>query len=53
MPLYTYINRFLNGFDIEKFGFICFLTGIFFLASAVCVSILLLLISVIVSFLKK
>ncbi len=52
MPLYKYIKRFLNGFNIEKFGFICFLTGIFFLASAVGLSILLLLISVIVSFLK-
>ena len=41
-----------GNFKIEKFGYICFLTGIFFLASAVGISILLLLISVIISFKK-
>ena len=47
-----YINKLLEKFNIEKFGYYCFLTGIFFLASAVGVSILLLLISVTITFLK-
>ncbi len=51
MP-FLYKNKLIKRFEIEKFGFVCFLAGIFFLASAVGLSILLLLISVIVSFLK-
>ena len=47
-----YINRLFKKFNIEKFGYYCFLTGIFFLASAVGVSILLLLISVTITFIK-
>tara|TARA_A100001388_G_C28761240_1_gene497941 strand:- start:7 stop:1308 length:1302 start_codon:yes stop_codon:yes gene_type:complete len=52
MPLYLYKNKLIKEFNIEKFGFFCFLAGIFFLASAVGISIILLLVSVIVSFLK-
>ena len=52
MSLYLYKNNLIKDFNIQKFGFICFLTGIFFLASAVGISILLLLVSVIVSYLK-
>ena len=37
---------------VEDIGFFCFLIGIFFLASAVGISIILLLISVLISFLK-
>ena len=47
-----YKNKFFNNFNIDKFGLICFLSGIFFLASAVGISILLLLTSVLISFLK-
>ena len=47
-----YINKLLEKFNIEKFGYYCFLSGIFFLASAVGVSILLLFISVTITFLK-
>ena len=52
MPFYLYKNKLIKEFNIEKFGFICFLAGIFFLASAVGISIILLLVSVIVSYLK-
>tara|TARA_A100001388_G_C28726230_1_gene479078 strand:- start:7 stop:1329 length:1323 start_codon:yes stop_codon:yes gene_type:complete len=52
MILYLYKKNLIKNFNIEKFGYICFLTGIFFLASAVGISILLLLISVIISFQK-
>jgi len=45
-------NILFEEFDIEKFGLFCFLTGIFFLASAVGISIIFLLISVFISFLK-
>ena len=38
----VYINKLFEKFNIEKFGYYCFLSGIFFLASAVGVSILLL-----------
>ena len=49
---YLYKRKLIKNFNIEKFGYICFLTGIFFLASAVGISILLLLTSVIISFKK-
>ena len=52
MWVLTYKNRLFLDANIEKFGLFCFLTGIFFLASAVGISILFLTISVIVSFLK-
>ena len=52
MTISIYKNRLIKEFNIEKFGFICFLTGIFFLASAVGISIILLLVSVIISYLK-
>ena len=42
----------LKAINLEKFGYICFLTGIFFLASAVGISVLLLIISLFISFLK-
>ena len=43
---------FFKDFNIEKFGFYSFLAGVFFLASAVGVSIILLLISLLISFLR-
>ena len=52
MNFYLYKKKLIKNFNIEKFGYICFLSGIFFLASAVGISILLLLISVIISFQK-
>ncbi len=52
MWVLTYKNKLFLDANIEKFGLFCFLTGIFFLASAVGISILFLTISVIVSFLK-
>ena len=45
-------KRFFKELSIEKIGFICFLVGIFLLASAVGISMIFLLISVIISFLK-
>ena len=42
----------LEAFNLERFGYFCFLTGIFFLASAVGISVLLLVISLFISFLK-
>ena len=42
----------LEAFNLERFGYFCFLAGIFFLASAVGISVLLLIISVFISFLK-
>ena len=44
-------NKLLKDFNKEKFGFFCFLTGIFFLASAVGISIIFFLISILISFL--
>ena len=44
-------SKLFKDFKIEKFGFFCFLTGVFFLASAVGISIIFLLISLIISFL--
>ena len=52
MPFYLYKNKLIKEFNIKNFNFFCFLAGIFFLASAVGISIILLLVSVIVSFLK-
>ena len=46
-------NILFEEFDIERFGLFCFFTGIFFLASAVGVSIIFLLISVFIAFLKQ
>ena len=46
------LKKFFKNFNLEKFGLICFFTGVFFLASALGISIILLLISVIVSFRK-
>lgn len=43
-------SKFLNTLNIKKIGNICFLTGIFFLASAVGISIIFFLISAIISF---
>ena len=43
---------YIKNFNTEKFGFYCFLSGVFFLASAVGVSIILFLISLIISLLK-
>tara|TARA_B100001093_G_C26847281_1_gene1023456 strand:- start:2698 stop:4008 length:1311 start_codon:yes stop_codon:yes gene_type:complete len=46
-------NRKLStNFSIQSFGFFCFLTGVFFLASAVGISMIFLLISQFVSFTK-
>ena len=45
-------KKFFKSWNAEKFGFFCFLTGIFFLASAVGISILFFLISILISFLK-
>ena len=45
-------NNFFKDFSIYKIGFFSFLAGIFFLASAVGISILLFLISILISFLK-
>lgn len=42
----------LEAINLERFGYFCFLAGIFFLASAVGISVLLLIISLFVSFLK-
>ena len=42
----------LEAFNLERFGYFCFLAGIFFLASAVGISVLLLIISLFISFLK-
>ena len=53
MSDYLYKNRLLKKFNLEKIGFYCFLTGIFLLASAVGISILLLLISLILSFINS
>ena len=45
-------SAFSSDLNIEKAGFICFLLGIFLLASAVGISIIFFLISLIISFLK-
>ena len=50
MQDYLYKLKLNKNFDIETFSFLCFLTGVFFLASAVGVSIILLLIALILSF---
>ena len=52
MSDYLYKNKLLVHPYIEKFGLFCFLTGVFFLASAVGISILLLTIAVLLSFLR-
>ena len=44
---------FLEDFNIDKFGYISFLLGTFLLASALGISIIFLLISLIISFLRK
>lgn len=45
-------KKLLDSISLEKFGYFCFLAGIFFLASAVGISVLLLLISIFISFLS-
>ena len=52
MSFYLYKDKLFNNFNIDKLGLLCFLSGIFLLASAVGISLLLLLISVLISFLK-
>ena len=44
-----YKDKFFKDFNPEKFGFYCFLSGVFFLASAVGISIILLFISLLIS----
>ncbi len=51
------MNRYFNNlifthFDIKIFGYVCFLSGVFLLASAVGISVILLLISLIISLLN-
>lgn len=49
----NYIHmKIFKELNIEKIGLFCFLSGVFFLASAVGISIILIIISVIISFLK-
>jgi len=48
----SYKRKFFNNLNTDNIGLICFLTGVFFLASAVGISLMFLLISVIISFLK-
>ena len=45
-------NILFEEFDVERFGLFCFLTGIFFLASAVGISIIFFLVSIFIAFLK-
>ena len=45
-------NKFLKDLKADKFGFFFFLAGMFFLASAVGISLILFLISIFISFLK-
>ena len=45
-------NKLLEILNLERFGYLCFLAGIFFLASAVGISVILLLISIFISFLS-
>ena len=52
MSDYLYKKNLVIYPHIEKFGLFCFLLGIFFLASAVGISILLLTVSVLLSFLR-
>ena len=47
-----YKKNLFKSYSINNIGLICFFTGIFFLASAVGISLILLLISVLISFLK-
>ena len=50
---YLYIDKLFKNFNSEKFGFYCFLSGVFLLASAVGLSIILFLISLFISLNKS
>ena len=47
-----YKNKFIKNFNTEQFGFYCFLSAVFFLASAVGISIILFLIALLISLLN-